>query len=215
MATLGELKTRIVTEMDREDLSEEIPVVLAGHIDDAIEFFSDEKFYFNSLVTRADCTAATVTMAIPSGIRRIDKLTIPSVYIEVREITLAELERLQDGVFAQPRYYAYYNDEIRFWPVPDRAYTLEFTGLAQIAAPASDADSNVWTTTCAALITNRAKMTLARDVFRDPDGVQLYGSAANESLKRLKRETARRLVAPRRMQNDGALADGRFNIYYD
>lgn len=215
MATLGELKTRISVEMDRDDLLDEFVTQLNDHVADAIEFFSDERFWFNALVTTGTATQGQVGMNIPATIRKIDKITIPSVYVEVRELTLPELERLQDGVTAQPRYYAYYNDGIRFWPVPDENYTLEFTGLAQLGAPASDSASNVWTTTAAALIVNRAKMTLARDVYRDPDGVQLYGSAAAEALKRLKRETAKRLVSPLRMPNDGALADGRFNIYYD
>ncbi len=215
MATLGELKARIALEMDREDLNDELAGVLATHISEAIEFFSDERFYFNALVTRADCTAGVVTMDVPAGIRRIDRLTLPTVYVEVREMILPTLERLQDGVLAQPRYYAYYHDQIRFWPVPDKVYTLEFTGLAQIDAPTSDSESNVWTTTCEALISNRVKMTLARDVFRDPEGVQLYGSAAAEALQRLKRETARRLVAPLRMPPDGPADSARFNINYD
>lgn len=215
MATLGELKTRISVEMDRDDLLDEFVQQLEDHIADAIEFFSDERFWFNAIVTTGTATASQIGMDVPSGIRRIDKVTIPNVYVQVRELTLPELEALQDGVTAQPRYYAYYNDQIRFWPVPDQNYTIEFTGLAQIDAPAADGDSNVWTTTAAALIVNRAKMTLARDIYRDPEGVQLYGSATSEALQRLKRETARRLVTPRRMQDDGGLAGGRFNIYYD
>lgn len=215
MATLGELKARIALEMDREDLNDELSGVLAKHINEAIEFFTDERFYFSAIVTRANCTAREVTMDIPTSLKRIDKITLPEVYIELRELILPELEKLQDGVFAQPRYYAYYNDQIRFWPVPDKAYVLEFTGVLSNAAPTSDTESNVWTTTCEALISNRTKMTLARDVFRDPQGVQLYGSATAEALQRLKRDTAKRLEAPRRMQNDGALADARFNIYYD
>jgi len=215
MATLGELKARISNEMNRDDLLDDLATVLADHIDEAIEFFADERFYFNAIVTQATCAAGSVTMNIPAGVRTINRLTIPGVYVEVREVTLGELEKLQDGVSAQPRYYAYYNDQIRFWPVPDKAYVLEFTGLAQINAPATDADSNVWTTTAYPLVSNRVKMTLARDVFRDPEGVQLYGSAAAESLQRLRRETAKRLVSPLRMPDDGALTGGTFNIYYD
>lgn len=213
MATLGELKTRIATEMDRDDLNDDLATVLADHINEAIEFFSDERFYFNAVVATGNCTAGSVTMDIPASIRRIDNLTIPSVFVEVREMTLPEMENLQDGVSAQPRYYAYFNDQIRFWPVPDQNYTLEFTGLLDTEAPASDAASNVWTTTAYALISNRVKMTLARDVFRDPEGASLYGAAAAEALKRLKRETSKRLQSPLRSE----LGDGntRFNIFYD
>jgi len=215
MATLGELKTRISDEMDREDLTDDLTTVLADHINEAIEFFSDEDFYFTDLVTRADCVADQVTMDIPSGIRRIDRLTIPSLYTELRELTLDEFERLQDDYSAQPRHYAYYNDQIRLWPVPDRVYTLEFTGLADNAAPATDDASNVWTTTAYALISNRVKMTLARDVFRDPQGVNLYSAATSEAFTRLKRETAKRKEAPLRARDDGLLSGLRYNINYD
>jgi hypothetical protein len=215
MATLGELKARIALEMDRQDLTDELSGTLDKHVREAIEFFTDERFYFSAIVIRANCTAQSVTMDIPTEIKRIDKITLPDVYVELRELTLPELEKLQDGVFAQPRYYAYYNDQIRFWPVPDKVYVLEFTGVLSNVAPATDADSNVWTTTCESLISNRTKMTLARDVFRDPEGVQLYGSAAAEALQRLRSDTAKRLVTPLRMPNDGGTPGNRFNIYYD
>ena len=97
-----------------------------------------------------------------------------------------------------PDRYAYYNDTLKLYPVPDAVYAMEITGLAQIAAPAADGDSSAWTNEAQDLIVARASFTLYRDQFRDTTGAQIAAGAAAEALGRLKRETARRLTTPLR-----------------
>jgi len=213
MATLAELKTRIQTEINRDDLADDLATVLQQHIAAACEYFADEKFWFNSIVTTTPASAQSVN--IPAAVRRIERLTIPAQYTELREVVLPEFERLDGGQTGLPNAYAYYNDQVRLWPAPDATYTLQFTGLAQVDAPTSDSDSNIWTTQAFDLIVSRVKMTLARDVFRDPDGVQLFAAATAELLRKLKRETARRLETPLRARPDGLVRYNRFDISYD
>jgi len=214
MATLAELKTRIQTEVNRDDLEDDLATILQQHIEAACEFFADEKFWFNSIVTTAATTPSTVTMTIPATVRRIERLTIPAQYTELREAVLPEFEQLDGGETGVPCVYAYYNDQIRLWPTPDAAYTLQFTGLAQVDAPETASETNIWTVQAFDLIVSRVKMTLARDVFRDPDGVTLYGAATAEILRRAKRETARRLETPLRSRPDGLVRGSSFNINY-
>lgn len=197
MATLLELKTRIATEMVRDDLLDDLATQLTTHIARAIEYFADEEFWFNTIVTTSPCTASSVTMNVPATVRRIDRLTIPDKYAELMEVGLDEIEALDAGTTGQPQRYCYYNDQIRFWPIPDAAYTLQFTGLEQIDAPTLDSDSStVWTNQAQDLICARTRMTLYRDQFRDSEGAQLAMSAAAEARDRLMTETARRLETP-------------------
>ena len=49
-----------------------------------------------------------------------------------------------------------------------------------VAAPAVDGDDNEWTDEAQDLIVNHAKMTLCRDQFRDPEGVQLAMGAVTD-----------------------------------
>lgn len=212
MATLGELKTSIATKMVRDDLLDDLADELSDHISDAIEYFSDEELPFNAIVTTGNCTASTITMDIPATVRRIDRLTIPASFQDVREVGLEEIERL-DTATGLPYLYCYYNDQIRLYPTPDQAYTLQFTGLKQIAAPTSDLDgTTVWTNQAKALISARTRMTLYRDQFRDTEGAQNAMAATKEALDRLKQEAARRLETPLRGRSGGR---GSYNIYSD
>ena len=216
MATLGELRNRIVTEMVRDDLSEPstgsgqgLSDQLTLHISRAIEYFSDRTFWFNSIIVSADCTAGVSVMDIPASVRRIDRLTIPAAFQEVREVGLEEISGLEP-LSGLPYLYSGYNDQIRLYPTPDAVYSLQFTGLKQIDAPTEDGDSaTVWTNQAQDLIAARTRMTLYRDQFRDPDGAQMAMAAMREAEDRLLTETARRLETPLRGRSRG----GRYNIH--
>lgn len=196
MATYAQLKARIIEEMVRSDLEDTYASALATHIERACEFFSDERFWFNALVTTATTETGTATVDVPSNMRRVDRVTIPALDVEVREVLLTQL--CDGDETSIPGEYAYNNDTLQFFPVPDAVYTLRLVGLAQIDAPSADDDANAWTTEAYDLIVARAKMTLYRDLFRDPEGVQMQLGALQEALSRLKRETARRLETPLR-----------------
>ena len=71
MATFADLKARITAEMKRDDLQDDTPNLLVKHIQDACEFYSDTKFWFNSILTTVTTTANVATVTIPSTVRII------------------------------------------------------------------------------------------------------------------------------------------------
>lgn len=210
MATYAELKTRIIAEMVRDDLSDDLADQLTTHIARACEYYANQRFWFNDIVTTVNTVASTATVAIPSTVRRIDRLTIPANYTELIESTLPDLDDVDHPATARPERYAYYNDYVRLYPVPDGVYTLRIYGIAQIAAPTSSSDTNVWTTEAQDLIVAHTKMTLSRDQFRDPDGTQLFMGAVQDALRRLQRETAQRQRTSLRAKADAPWSTARF-----
>lgn len=204
MADLTALKLEIATEMDRDDIavSGALESTLLKHIQDACEYFSDTKFWFNSVVVSVNTAAATQTVAIPSTVRIVERVTIPASGVELQEVQIDDLpDGSESGV---PSRYAYYNDNLRLWPIPAGIYALRLYGIAKVAAPSSGSDSSIWTNEASRLIRARTKMTLWRGVFRDPDGAQLAQAEVIEELARLQRETMRRLVSPLRVPSDFA-----------
>lgn len=201
MATYLELRTRIISEMNRDDLADELATQLATHIAQSCEYYADERFWFNAIVTTAPTTGGVETVAVPATVRRIDKLTIAAQYAELQEITLPQFEEPGSTSPGQPSQYAYYNDAVKLWPIPDGVYSLQFTGLKQIDAPVADSDTNEWTTEAYDLIVAHTKMRLYRGQFRDPEGAQMAKDEALEAFNRLKRETAKRLATPLRPTN--------------
>lgn len=207
MATLGEIKTRIATELVRDDLTGDLAGQLAIHIARAIEYFSDTRFWFNQIVTTFPATGETV--AIPANVRKIDALSIPALDLALLPVPLAEQETGSTGV---PETFAYDNGDLRLYPAPETSYTLRLVGVKQIDAPADDGSENEWTDEAQDLIVARARMTLCRDQFRDPEGATLAKAAVEEALDRLQHETAKRLSSPLRPRTaQWAASNGRFN----
>jgi len=208
MTTYSALKTRIVTEMVRDDLAagEALEDTLDTHFGMACEYYADEKFWFNSLIATATTTASTINVALPAAFRRIDRVTLTAYDTELIPTTIGDFEDY--ATTAIPTHWAWYNDNIRLYPTPDATYTLRFYGIAQVDAPSGDADENIWTTEAQHLIVAHTKMSLARGVFRDAGGVELFQGEAIDQLKKLRRETARRLSVPLRVSS----SNGRYNI---
>lgn len=203
MADLAALKLEIATELAKDNLESggDLEATLLKHIQDACEYFSDTKFWFNSIITTATTSAGVSTVAIPSTVRVIERLTIPAYGTELCETVLS---RIDDGTEqGMPCTYAYYNDTMKISPIPDATYTLNIYGIAAVAAPTTGTDSSIWTNQASRLIRARTKQTLARGVFRDPEGATLFAAEVGEELTRLKRETARRLVTPLRSARNG------------
>lgn len=200
MVTFTTQKTRIATEMTRADLaaSGALETVLEQHYQDAVEFYANEKFWFNSILTTATTSAGVATINVPATVQTVERLTIPAYDIKIEERGLSELpDYSTEGI---PEYYAYLNDTLRFWPIPDAAYTLNVYGVAYVAAPTSGSDDNIWTNQAAPLIRAHTKMTLFRSVFRDTEGATLAEVEKNNAFKALKQETARRLKRPLRSE---------------
>jgi hypothetical protein len=197
MVTFATQKTRIADEMVRSDLAAggAREGLLEQHYQDAVAHYANDKFWFNSVLTTVNTVATVATVNIPATVRRVEKITIPALQRTLREVTMADIPKWED-VTGVPEVYAYFNDQLRFYPVPDAVYTLQLYGLAQIAAPSANADDNIWTNEAAPLIRAHTKATLYRGVYRDPEGTQLALAEEIDALDRLRRETARRLDMP-------------------
>jgi hypothetical protein len=199
MTTLLDLKTRIIAEMVRDDLSDDLADQLLIHIQRACEYYADEKFWFNSIIASAVTVEGTATVNVPATMRRVDRVSIPAYYTDLIEVTLMDLGT--DTTQSIPRGYAYYNDALKFYPIPDAVYTLSLQGLAQVDAPAVNADTSIWTNEAQDLIVARTKMTLYRGQFRDAEGTTLAIAETQEAFGKLKRETARRLETKLRVRD--------------
>lgn len=197
MATLGELKTRIIAETNRDDLSDDLATVLSRAITQSIDFYASTRFWWNEVRATATCTIGNEYVTKPTNFISIDWLgvTVGGVAYPLRCESFAELEDIASTVTTQgqPYRYAVLGEQVRVWPKPTQAYALTFVGLQALTALASDDDSNAWTTTAQDLIAARARKILFRDQFRDATGAALAQSAENEALAVLMRETAQRL----------------------
>lgn len=175
MATYGDLKTRIASELVRDDLAigEEGEHHTITAIGAAINYYKGQNLWF--LRTRQ--TAATVAsqdyITRPTTIERITRIAVPSLGIDLDKEDWEELEREDEPTAqtGQPISYAEAEGgtQLRIWPTPNAVYALKIMGTRRIPDMASDGDTTVWTNEAYDLIAARAKVELARFPLRDPD----------------------------------------------
>jgi hypothetical protein len=198
MATLGTMKTRIASELDRSDISSQI----ASAIEDAIAIHERERFWFN---VGRDLTFSTVdgqriyTTADGSWIPNI--VDIDAMFVTVsgqnRELVRADpawLEYLTDSSSQEssPYHYAYFAKSIQLYPVPDAVYTVRALGHYRLTALSGDEDTNAWTTEAEQLIRRTAKAIIALDVTDDKQEAVLLDPVIQAHLQELRAETSRR-----------------------
>jgi len=198
MTTLALLKTRIATDLDRDDLTTEI----GEAITDAIRYYRAKRFYFNE--TRSQ-TFNTIAGQIWYGVS--DAAFIPlikkidGVYITVsgqrrllERVDPETFELISDdsGANGDPYSYTYYNQQLGLYPVAGSAYEIRVTGVISLAAPSTDAEAdNAWMTEAFELIRCRAKAYLQVHRLGDPQAAAVTAAAEGQAFSQLVSETVR------------------------
>lgn len=217
MANYGDLKARIADEIADSTLSSQI--VLA--IETAIAFYERKEFYFNtktgtfSTVADQEYYGTAANSDIPSLIIVKSMTVTDSGYKSpVLSASFNDMDYSQTGLFTGlPRAFAYFNKQIRLYPIPDDAYTVTMAYVYRLTALSADEDENAWTEDAEELIRQRAKAIIAGDVLRDVDMYQAAKEMERDAFEALLKETrSRRSNSRLRTELNGG---GRYNIYTD
>ena len=204
MSTLAELKTRIITKLNRDDMGSggDLETILADAISESIDFYANEQFWFNRKSGTANTVGAVATVALPTGMRIPH--TVSYLQQALTKVDLSEIEYLTDtGI---PTRWAENGGAIQLWPIPDGVYALSVQGIADLGVPVT---TNAWTTEAAALIGAATRINLYRDVLRDDGGEAAATRAEARALAYLRAETRRRRERPLRVRD---MTVQRFNI---
>src|SRR4051812_4071042 len=92
MATLAQLKTRIILDTARDDLSAggELAQALTDAIADAVEAYADEPFWFNSISGEVATSVNIATATLPAGMRAAS--LVPRAGSRLRKVPLASVQ---------------------------------------------------------------------------------------------------------------------------
>lgn len=202
MSTLAELKAEIADDLDRTDLTDQIE----REISKAIRFYQSKRFYFNE--TR-DVTFSTVAAQALYGVD--DAPEIPQFFeidqicaedgtqkYELDEISpkVWEVATGSGGTSAKPISWAYFDQSIGLYPIPDGAVTIRLIGHIKKAEPEDDTEEdNVWMVEAFDLIRAHVCATLALKKLRDSTLFQAQTTAVGMELSRLLSETAGKVGA--------------------
>ncbi|WP_315831118.1 hypothetical protein [Bradyrhizobium prioriisuperbiae] len=200
MGTLLELKTRIATDLTRDDLTSQI----ASAVTDAIAFYARERFWFNS---SRNLTFTTVPGQIAYGaadlagiptLLRIDAMFLPQnqSILPLDRYEPVDFELLNNATTGggRPTAFTYVDQAIRLWPTPNAAFVMRLHAHLRLPA-AADGDTNAWTDDAEELIRSHAKLLLYLDLLEDDQGATRMQSKIPLLLNALRAETSARLSA--------------------
>lgn len=202
MSTLGVMRTSIINETLRDDLTQE---QLNKAINDAIKVWEATRFTFNEKRYLLDTAQGQeyygITAADGEEIMEIDSITIlvSNVPYPLTPRTQQWFDTYQSPAqvyMGQPDSYGIYGNQLRLFPIPDGggsnagSYRITISALARLGPnPLKNAnDTNAWMTEGETLIREQAKLILYRNLLRDETGVALCKDAIAEALPPLKRK---------------------------
>jgi hypothetical protein len=220
--TYLQLQQQIADELgDRQDLL--VPLAdsaltlspIKNAIASAIAKWEREPFYFtenysqnlfNTVAGQEFYTTAAATMIATSpNILKLHIFINANRYpLQIRTWQYLEDTSVNPAVQGQPIDYAYFAEQLRFYPIPMGAYPITISGIGRLAALSADSDANTWTQDGYDLIRSEAKLILAEETLMDDDlagrcRAAIYGNPQNPVergyLAALKGETARRARA--------------------
>lgn len=207
MASLGDLKTRIIAETLRDDLADSMADQLTLIIQKSIDQYAANRWWFNEKAATVPTVIGSPYAALPVGFRFLDKawLKVGGVAFPLRLLQAAEIDDLYTASMAggQPTDFAILEGNLYLWPTPQTVYPVDLRYVADVT-PAldydDDASSNFWTNEGQDLITARAKLRLYRDYLsaqlQDPRVVNA-NNQEEEAYSRLRSEHNRRLTTNR------------------
>jgi hypothetical protein len=171
MTTYATLRTRISSELDRTDLN--TAGYVASEVLSAIKHYERQRFWFNEGRATASTVAAQVNLAVPTDLLEIDdlRITLSSRPYQLDKQSWDDFLAMggtDTGITnSRPSDYAYYANQLWFFPIPDSTYTLTMSYVKQLTALSADADTNAWTTDAEELIRARAKAALKINYLED------------------------------------------------
>lgn len=201
MTTLADLKAAIADDID--DTTSEYADQITEAILAAIRYCERETFYFNQTreqtfdtVPAQEFYGASDNPNIPTLVR-IQRLYINDggqISDLIRSIP-DELEGLADSTSAsgRPTNWAYFEQKIRLYPIPDAVFTIRMQiGPYRLTPLAADGDTNAWLTEAYDMVKARAKYILQKDTLKDAALAAEALNDYNDQRSVLKAETALR-----------------------
>lgn len=191
--TYGELLQAITLDLQRPDLTD-----AAQDFSQKIIFTLQRVFFYDSPRTvLLNMVQGQPTVPMPDNLIDLDmvRLNYQSVWQPLREVEYVDILRWDVNIPSTqsvPTDWAPFAETVRFFPVPNANYQVEFTGPGKIDAPELEDDINFWTTDAFTLVRHMTTAQIRLIRLRDPAGAEQDLVAAERERLSLLGQTALR-----------------------
>lgn len=190
MATYDGLAGQIIAEIGRGDTSLTDTVKL--HIQHAIRKYQRERFWFNEASGSISITSSTASYNWPTGFIQADSVTLTanSNRYQLEVMSFSDMDAIDSGrYFGRPSSYAIFNQQFRFYPVPDTSFSVTVKYQRILTTLSATSDTNAWTNEAQNLISAAVRKALYATYYKDPESAQIEDMREREELEALKAQT--------------------------
>jgi len=203
--TYGGIQSQIADEIgERTDLTSQIQ----NAIQSAISKYERQKFYFNQYYSNAAFNTVLgkefytstdwVYMANLVNIQKIWVTVSSNRYtLEPRTWQYIADTSVNPQVTGWPIDYAYANEQMRFYMIPNGAYPIGVLATIRLTPLVNPADTNAWMQDGYDLIRCEAKRYLFTNVIMDASQAAIMQNEVNGYLSDIRQETTRRMATPK------------------
>jgi len=198
MSTYGELTAKILDDLDRDDITSQAQDAIQA----AIAEFTPRAWWFLEARATAQTVDGQEFFPLPDDYESELMLSIDygNNNVPMSERTMAWMEGVQSDSSrtGRPTDYCIWDEQLRFYPVPDGAYTLTMSYRRQLPKMETSSASCAWSTEAFELIRRRAEVDLADTYLRDYQLADRMVQHLTVALNSLERRNTMKLATGKR-----------------
>lgn len=192
MSTLGDLKTRIYSEIHQT-----MSTAVQNAVLDAVKYYQTERFWFNEASVNFNLSLTTqYALSVIPKLISVDTFKVwqGSVPYLLQRISWNHIEQLDSETSSSntPSDYAIHHETLRIYARPSVTVTAQVNYHKSITLSASNSASAVWTNEAEEIIRHRAKGLLYANILLDTGQAQVSHTLELQALNRLFARTAKR-----------------------
>jgi len=184
MATLEQLRNRILAKVSDGTITNPTVAQVNDQINSTIDFFETVPFWFNQDSASLTCTVGNKVLStgIPTDFLQFKQdnplvLLDSDVRYSLIHIKNDEFDALDVGGSGLPRWFTYRNGEIQLYPYPEQAYQVTLYYIKKypdLETPDDDAETNDFLEHASRLIEYKTLADIFRDYRFDEEKAAIY-----------------------------------------
>lgn len=196
MSTYVELQNRI--NLDYLNRGSTLVNETKRAIQAAIRQHERKRWWFNETSTAIVTVASQTYATLPSNFLVLDllQITISSMDYDLKEKDMNWIRAANSSrATGEPTHYAYYNDRIELFTIPNSAYSLPIYYIKSLATLSADSDTSAWTEGIPEdVIVYGAAKNMMATVLHDNDGAAVYAALEKQALHDMRSANEQRLA---------------------
>lgn len=219
MATLSELRDRILSKLDDGAVQRPNASEVVAQINSTIDYYENDGFWFTQELVELRCTPnQRILDGVPDDFKMVvepNGLVIlqGNIRYPMEHVTPLAFDTIDVDATGRPVWYTYRDGNFELYYIPDLDYRVRFFYRKRFADLVNDNDENDFTRFADRLIEYRTLADLLLDYREDEVRGAQYIARAEDELAKIQTETYNRTSTGN--LSTESIVDGQRNYFYE